>query len=108
MIQGNQCWGNALDGINLGTINPSAATPPVYTLGNPSLTTVSVLDNLIWSNGSYGVQAYGDYLDVSGNQITQTCRRGGRDRGDGTLFAGRPQYAECTGRLYRDRHRRLL
>ena len=77
LIQSNQCWGNTLDGINLGTIDPSAASPPVYTLASPSLTSVSVLDNLIWSNGSYGVQAYGDYLDVSGNQITQVATASG-------------------------------
>ena len=77
LIQGNQCWGNGVDGINLGTLNPSNAAPPDYTLASPALTAVSVLDNLIWSNASYGIQVYGDYYDISGNQITQTTAAAG-------------------------------
>jgi hypothetical protein len=71
LIQGNMCWGNQVDGINLGTFNPSGANPPVYSLGSPSVLNASVLDNIVWANNSYGIQAYGDYLDISGNQVLQ-------------------------------------
>jgi hypothetical protein len=71
LIQRNQCWNNAVDGINLGTIDPTGASPPVYSLATPSVVTASVLDNIVWANTSYGIQAYGDYLDISGNQVAQ-------------------------------------
>jgi len=77
LIQSNTCWNNSIDGINIGTLNPSGANPPSYTLSLPSVTTVSVLDNIVWASGSYGIQAYGDYLEISGNQITQMSSAAG-------------------------------
>ncbi len=77
LIQGNRCWNNAIDGINVGTLNPSGATPPSYTLSLPSATTVSIAENIVWASGSYGIQAYGDYFEICGNQITQMTSAAG-------------------------------
>jgi hypothetical protein len=71
LIKGNRIFNNAVDGINIGTINPSNATPPVYTLGSPSLSQGNVIENYIWNNASYGIQVYGDYINVHSNQIVQ-------------------------------------
>jgi hypothetical protein len=77
LVQGNRCWNNSLDGINIGTLNPGGSNPPIYTLASPSAATISIVDNIIWSNGGYGIQAYGDYLDIRGNQVTQLTSAAG-------------------------------
>ncbi len=77
LVKGNRLFDNTVDGINIGTINPSGSSPPIYTLALPSLSGGAILDNLVWANGSYGIQAYGDYLDISGNQIDQQAQAAG-------------------------------